>query len=56
MLLVGLAIFKYWTASRDTLYIGISKFMLTGPISFLLSCAVASRKVILATSACSCPP
>jgi len=35
---------------------GISKFIEIGPISFLLSAAVASRRLIFAIKQCSWPP
>ena len=48
LLLVGFAIFKYCTCNLETLYIGISKFIDSGPISFLHSEAVGFVRVILA--------
>jgi len=55
-MLPGFAILRYWTCSRETLYIGISKFICTGPISFLISDAVADGSVILAIKTCSVAP
>ena len=49
-------IFKYFTCSFDTLNMGISKFKLIGPISFLAWVVFEFFKVIFAINVCSYPP